>query len=195
MTTRRAEDSARNKARGRQVAPQKKFPLVPVIIGVVVVALIALAVYFLLPGPGAGLTGEVDQTAPGEATEVAPTRNHVETTVQYLTSPPTSGDHAQAPAQVGFYRTTPPSDEKLVHSLEHGNVVMYWDPSKLDEAQFTLLNTLYNDLRSEKPCLILAQRAMDKPIAITSWGYLAFLDGFDEGAILSVLARPCRARP
>ena len=90
MTTRRAEDSARNKARGRQVAPQKKFPLVPVIIGVVVVALIALAVYFLLPGPGAGLTGEVDQTAPGEATEVAPTRNHVATTVQYLTSPPTS---------------------------------------------------------------------------------------------------------
>lgn len=183
MATRRADPGARNKARGRQVVPQKKFPLVPVIAGVVIVALIAIAAVFLLRGPGAGLSGEVDQTAPGQATELMPSRDHVATTVDYNTSPPTSGNHAQVPAQVGFYRTTPPSDEKLVHSLEHGNVVMYWDPAKLDEAQFNQLKSLYDNLRSEKPCLILAQRTMDKPIAITSWGYLAFLDGFDEGAL------------
>jgi len=180
---RRAENSARTKGRGRQVTPQRKFPVVPVIVGGVVVALIAIAAVFLLRGPGAGLTGEVDQTAPGQATEIMPTRDHVATAVEYNTDPPTSGNHAQVPAQVGFYRTTPPSDEKLVHSLEHGNVVMYWDPAKLDEAQFDQLYALYTDLRGERPCLILAQRTMDKPIALTSWGYLAFLDGFDEGAI------------
>lgn len=183
MATRRANNNARNKARGRQVVPPKKFPLVPVVVGVVLVALIAVAGAFLFRGPNAGLSGEVDETAPGQATELMPTREHVSTTVEYNTDPPTSGDHAQVPAQVGFYRTTPPADEKLVHTLEHGNIVMYWDPSKLDEAQFNKLKLLYDDLRAERSCVLLAQRSMDKPIALTAWGYLAFLDGFDEGAI------------
>lgn len=172
-------------ARGRQVTPKKSFPWVPVIIGLVaVLAIIAVAVYATSGGSSAGLTGETDATPPGAAVETLPTRNHTDQPVQYNTNPPTSGDHSNIAAQVGFYANQPPSDGRLVHSLEHGNVVMYWNPQKLDEASFTKLKALYDDLRGERPCIILAQRTnMDHGIALTAWGFLAELDTFDEGAI------------
>ena len=53
--------------------------------------------------------------------------NHVAGRVEYKTNPPTSGDHFEIPAQDGAY-ADPPELEPLVHSLEHGRVVAWFQP-------------------------------------------------------------------
>jgi len=46
----------------------------------------------------------------------------------YASLPATSGPHDQAPQDAGAY-TTPPDVFKAIHSLEHGAVVFWYDPS------------------------------------------------------------------
>lgn len=53
-------------------------------------------------------------------------REHIEGPVDYGTEFPTSGPHAPSPARPGFYNDPLPS-ESLVHALEHGNIVIYYD--------------------------------------------------------------------
>lgn len=65
--------------------------------------------------------------------------NHVPagTEVDYETSPPTSGDHWETPADPGFYPDEVP-DESLVHNLEHGQVVIWYDPDASAQAKENL---------------------------------------------------------
>jgi hypothetical protein len=58
-------------------------------------------------------------------------RAHTEDTVKYKTNPPTSGPHNPVPAQDGAYIEAP-SKESLVHSLEHGRVVIQYRPGVPD---------------------------------------------------------------
>lgn len=53
-------------------------------------------------------------------------REHVDGPVDYGTEFPTSGPHSPTPAKPGFY-DKPVAPEQLVHSLEHGNIVIYYD--------------------------------------------------------------------
>lgn len=45
---------------------------------------------------------------------------------EYRSTPPTSGPHDPKWIKAGFYGTSQ-TPEKLVHSLEHGDVVIYYD--------------------------------------------------------------------
>jgi len=47
-------------------------------------------------------------------------------TVEYSTSPATSGDHWATPISCGFYEDGL-SDERIVHNLEHGNIVVSYN--------------------------------------------------------------------
>ena len=61
--------------------------------------------------------------------------NHVDPkTVDYQTSPPTSGDHWERPGDAGFYPEEVPA-EVLVHNLEHGQIVIWYS---LDAPQPTI---------------------------------------------------------
>jgi hypothetical protein len=53
-------------------------------------------------------------------------REHIDGPVDYGTQFPTSGPHAARPTPPGFY-DKPQSREALVHALEHGNIVIYYD--------------------------------------------------------------------
>jgi hypothetical protein len=53
--------------------------------------------------------------------------NHVDGPVTYRTNPPTSGDHNINPADDGSYLQTPET-ERLVHSLEHGRIIIWYLP-------------------------------------------------------------------
>jgi hypothetical protein len=60
-------------------------------------------------------------------------RGHVEdgTDVTYQTTPPTSGEHWQTPAETAFYPPESlgdPPEERLVHNLEHGQIVIWYSP-------------------------------------------------------------------
>jgi hypothetical protein len=64
------------------------------------------------------------------ATHPAEGRNHVAGHVDYKTNPPSSGNHYEFPAQDGFYGPQgAPTVESLVHSLEHGRVIFWYQPN------------------------------------------------------------------
>ena len=46
--------------------------------------------------------------------------------IRYESDPPTSGPHYPVPTSPGFYGAPQPSGA-LVHALEHGNIVVYYD--------------------------------------------------------------------
>ena len=50
----------------------------------------------------------------------------------YNSDPPTSGPHYAQPAQAGFYDEALP-DEQLVHNLEHGYIVIWYNCTSLEE--------------------------------------------------------------
>ena len=54
-------------------------------------------------------------------------RNHVSGHVDYKTNPPTSGNHFEIPSEDGAYFESPPM-EHLVHALEHGRVILWFQP-------------------------------------------------------------------
>jgi hypothetical protein len=186
MATRQGGNQRPDSAlRGRQVPQKRAFPLVPVLIGVGVLIVVAAGAWLLFGNSG-GVPAAAK--APGGPVEVLPTRDHVPdgTSVQYTTNPPTSGNHWGQAATWGIYPSRPPADERLVHNLEHGGVIISYNPAKVDEATVEQLKTLTRDLQSSRVCIILTPRSSiqdDKPIALTAWGVLALLDGYDEAAI------------
>jgi hypothetical protein len=61
--------------------------------------------------------------------------------IDYASAPPTSGPHYQVPAPFTRKFYTPddsPEIERLVHNLEHGYTILWYDPSVLDAEQETL---------------------------------------------------------
>ena len=54
--------------------------------------------------------------------------------VSYSTTPPTSGPHWSQPANCGLY-DEPVPDARIVHNLEHGNVVISYNLPDEEEAE------------------------------------------------------------
>ena len=61
------------------------------------------------------------------------------TDVEYETSPPTSGDHwpPELVSDAGFFPSEVP-EESLVHNLEHGQIVVWYDPDASSETKSNL---------------------------------------------------------
>ena len=97
----------------------------------------------------------------------------------YNSDPPTSGPHAPAAAACGIYREAPP-DINLVHDLEHGVIVIYYDPATASDAR----DDLENFARDAGTHVIVAPRdGMASPITLTAWTHMLTLDGYDAAAI------------
>jgi hypothetical protein len=89
----------------------------------------------------------------------------LEERVNYDTNPPTSGRHYQFPADDGAYGEAP-QDEQLVHSLEHGRVIIWFKPS-LSETQRADLTALFDE---DSYQLLLVPRAdMPYQVAASAW--------------------------
>ncbi|HEY0739006.1 MAG TPA: DUF3105 domain-containing protein [Herpetosiphonaceae bacterium] len=171
--------------RGREVPQKRAFPLVPILIAVGALIAVGIGAWVIFGGGGGVAPAAV---SPGGPVEELPTRDHVADgqAVEYNTNPPTSGNHWAQAATWGIYPSRPPADERLVHNLEHGGVIISYNPAKVDAATVEKLTNLARDLRKSRTCLILTPRESiqdDKPIALTSWGFLATLDSYDEAAI------------
>lgn len=123
---------------------------------------------------------EVDtQTDPTQAAG----RNHVQNPT-YAVDPPAGGDHLASAARAGVYEgTSVPPDGLLVHSLEHGYVIV-WHRPDLPSEQRTQLEDFQRSFDGD---VIVAERAsLPVPVAATAWGHrlmcqeveLAALDRF-----------------
>jgi hypothetical protein len=86
--------------------------------------------------------------------------------VRYEDNPPTNGRHYEIPAQDGLYNGTPPPDTALVHSLEHGRVIIWASPSLPADAR-AQLRALFEEDDFQ---LILVRRGeMPYAVAATAW--------------------------
>lgn len=92
----------------------------------------------------------------------------------YNSDPPTSGPHYAEEAQAGFYDEniyTYPAGY-LVHNLEHGYVVFWYNCNLLDEAGCANLKSqikaVMDELGSEK-MIAYPWPSLDVPLVMTSW--------------------------
>ena len=100
--------------------------------------------------------------------------NHVDagTDVEYETSPPTSGDHWETPSDHGFYPDVIP-EESLVHNLEHGQIVIWYDPDATAETKDDLEAFAESANEGEPTGPVIAAPYADVPegksFVLTAW--------------------------
>jgi hypothetical protein len=100
----------------------------------------------------------------GATVEERHTRDPAEQ-IPYQSNPPAGGKHFQVPAEDGAYGEAPP-DTALVHSLEHGRVVIWFKPG-LPKGQRADLKALFDD--DPYQMLIVPRRNMPYQVAATAW--------------------------
>ena len=116
--------------------------------------------------------------------EVMPTREHITEgqTAKYNGIPPTSGNHWPRWSQCGFFEEGLP-DERIVHNLEHGNIVVSYNLTTPEEV---------GELRDAMGSVGLAEvlgvtRFYDKiepgTVALSAWGVSDTMQGIDEERI------------
>lgn len=86
--------------------------------------------------------------------------------VKYASQPPTSGNHFQVPAEDGSYED-PPDAKELVHTLEHGRVVVWFKKSLPGDARAAL--KAYYDDDSYQMVLVPDTTKMKYDVAATAW--------------------------
>ena len=97
----------------------------------------------------------------------------------YKTNPPTSGPHWVGVAGPGI-KTGPVADELVLHSMEHGAVVV-WYREGLDQSEIDKIKDAFTSASGKK--IMLARKDLDVPVALTSWGYLLKLETIDQATI------------
>jgi Protein of unknown function (DUF3105) len=86
----------------------------------------------------------------------------------YTSNPPTSGPHADQPAQFKVWENEAPK-ENLVHSMEHGAVVVWYNTE--DQDVIDQLAKIVNDNLNKRKLMVMS-RYSDLPpdtIAVTAW--------------------------
>jgi hypothetical protein len=176
----------------------------PLRLGVTAIAILALlgAAFLLVLGPIGGSesgieTGQLpDRGAPEvvSAVQQHPSEGnaHVEpgTRIQYEVMPPVSGPHYPTTVDAGFYAATPPLGA-LVHSLEHGAVIIYYDPTAIDESASQSLKAFTSTHTGTWSSVIVAPNPADVPSApyvLTAWRHSLELDQYDPESVRAFLA-------
>lgn len=186
---RRAAEEARREER-RAAARRRNlitFGIIGVVVALVVVLIMAEQEKATGPvGVAAGEAGCGDIERPDEA----PSASHVDdgTQVPYATNPPTSGDHWQQPAGADFYppeSVGDPPPERAVHNLEHGQIVIWYDP----EAPPEVVDDIEGYIDRQPPDQVLALLAVPYPqleggnLSLAAWGAFQTCDEVSEDVI------------
>ena len=188
--TTRASDEALNRPLGTSRGFDPRLLIVAGVLVVGVIVLIAALVLTSGPNPNAGtlqvnkggthVTPGTTCRSPGEPCGPDP----------YSSIPATSGPHwdPSALADWGVY-TTPQNESQLIHNLEHGGIVIWYQPNQLDAAALTELTDWVNgQVRSTRFKVILSPWAgadFGHPVAVTAWNYLLYQDTLDISQIES----------
>ena len=110
----------------------------------------------------------------------------------YNSDPPTSGPHYAQPAQAGFYDEALP-DEQLVHNLEHGYIVIWYNCTGLEETGCEAFKEQIRNvmgqagtvgLSSSTKLIAVPRSSLPDAIAATSWGRLYQPETFDPAELL-----------
>lgn len=134
LQEKQARRLAAEQRKAAQKAAQRRGNLITIGIALVVVIVVVALVLRDRQGTDQGPIGVAASRAGCTDVETFDEqgRDHVDagTPVEYETTPPTSGPH-WPPDQVadpGFY-TAPVEAERLVHNMEHGQLIIWYDPA------------------------------------------------------------------
>lgn len=125
--------------------------------------------------------------AAGESIQIMVSEPHIPTGSdpgRYNSDPPTSGLHYADTLQAGFYETNdyPYPAGYLVHNLEHGYVIFWYNCDLLDETDCSELKSqirLVMDELGNVKIIAYPWSSMDVPVAMTSWGRIQTFETFD----------------
>jgi len=164
-------------------------------IGGVLLAGVLVVVLVLLLGSGSNPNAGVAQADDG-ATHVSDGLSCRENPAAcdasgspYSSLPATSGPHWGTPANWGVY-TTAANESQLIHNLEHGGIVIWYDPS-LDAAS---VDTLVRYVETQTASGVSGRYKfiltpwggadpLGSPVVVTAWRYTLELESADTGAI------------
>ncbi len=112
--------------------------------------------------------------------------------------PPTSGDHYASNLPAGFYsesdlaRLPANPDGYLIHNLEHGYIIFWYNCELLDENGCNDLKgqiqSVMNDFQGVK-LIAFPRNSLDVPLAMTSWGRLQKFDMFSPEEARDFISR------
>lgn len=153
--------------------------------GAVALAVIVIVALFIRQGAG--------PAAPvGEEVEIPPDYvNHIADGTDpgpFPSDPPAGGRHYASEYEAGFYeedssQTQAPYPEGyLVHNLEHGYVIFWYNCDVLNENECSALKSeirsVMDNFNSSK-IIAFPWPSLDVPVAMTSWGRILRFDTFD----------------
>jgi Protein of unknown function (DUF3105) len=195
MARRKGEKEALRRERERREAEAKAAQRRKQLVGYGgggLLAIAAIAVVVLLAAGGNGAEGqgggdifpeggevaeqtefELEPAAEAAGCELRDTRgsgvlDHTTTLderVDYEDNPPTNGRHYQVPAEDGLYHDAP-TDEQLVHTLEHGRVIVWVKPSLSEEGRQGI-RALFDE--DDYQMVVVPRSNMEPAIAATAW--------------------------
>ena len=164
------------------------------VIGAAVAIVAVLAVAGWLAFANRRPVSDTEKPAPAGQTALrqvesfpCPSRDHVQPgiDVYYPMDPPVCGQHYATWVKPGFY-TTEQVPEEVVHSLEHGYVVIYYDQP--EPAVLQTLQDLAERFTGEWDGVVVVPRpGLGQGIILTAWGKMLRLDTFDEDVVMAFL--------
>jgi hypothetical protein len=117
----------------------------------------------------------------------------------YNSNPPTSGRHYASEYDAGFYRPGDPATLApypagyLVHNLEHGYVIFWYNCEALDSsADCTALKdaiAAVMDQADNWKMIAFPWTSIDTPVVLTTWGRLLAMDEFDADLAMDFVRR------
>lgn len=116
-------------------------------------------------------------------------RDHVEraewSKFVYNSNPPTSGPHDVTWTKAGVY-DAPQEDGYLIHSLEHGYIVISYNCGDMSAQECDKLKKELSDLANDKrlwKLIVVPRPTLDSRIAVTAWTVIDKMDTLDKGRI------------
>lgn len=169
--------SAKTKREERRIKSQRQRQVSLLIWGAVGLAVAAIIGFVIWQGvkPAAG-EAVAEMESPHIATDTDPG--------VYNSDPPTSGPHYAEEADAGFFETniyTYPAGY-LVHNLEHGYVIFWYNCDLISESECSTLKTEIRAVMDElggTKLIAYPWQTLDVPVVLTSWTRIQKLESFD----------------
>ena len=99
-------------------------------------------------------------------------------------------EHGRLPGPWGVYSNAQPQ-ERLLHNMEHGGIVIWYQPSQVSTADVAALTQfVQQQITTERFKVILTPWSganFGHPIALTSWNWLLYQDTVDLDVIRSFI--------
>lgn len=107
-------------------------------------------------------------------------RKHIEVGSRVLgagSDPPTSGDHYADWVRAGVYETSK-DDGYLIHSLEHGYIIISYKCSEECHKLVDQLISIY-EKKGKKKLIVVPRENLETNFVLTAWTYIDKFDSFD----------------